>query len=590
MSSDIAGKKARRRAAALLPFVLAILCLVPTVASANRVLLSTNIVDSSSAPGGALEDPCGIAPTPSGQLYVSAYYAGAAQLYSAVGKYTSALAAASAPEGPCQLALDTSENLYANIWHQGVKRISPSPLSFDTAHSTGVAVDAFGRVYANDRTYIAAYEPNGTKIGSVGVGQLGDANGLAASGGLLYVADAATGTIKAFSASGEPSDGPLLEVDGSSAPPGKFISLTDASLAVDPTNGHLLVLDNLQPGFVHPKAAIYEFDAVGNYLGQLPGAPIDGGPSGLAFAADGTLYATSGNSEEGTVFKYGSYSESLAPLSVPAGGTPSAAGAQAQGGTPSPERSTASSSIQEPTASASQTIQQGGVRVGLSASLAPKKLPRKGTAPVSFALAATIAATKESIPPQLRKIEIEINRQGQIEPKGLPVCEIDQIQPATNQGALEACRSSLVGQGTFSAKVLISRQAPFPSNGKVYAFNGTWKGHPAILAHVYGTDPVPTSSTIPFVIGRSGGGTYGTKLTASLPQVTSKWGYVTGISLKLGKSFSSHGQRHSYLRAGCPAPSGFHKPVVFPLSRARLAFSGGKKVSSVLSGTCRAKG
>ena len=31
------------------------------------------------------------------------------------------------------------------------------------------------------------------------------------------------------------------------------------------------------------------------------------------------------------------------------------------------------------------------------------------------------------------------------------------------------------------------------AEGKLYAFNGRWHGRPAILAHVYGTKPVPTS-------------------------------------------------------------------------------------------------
>ncbi|HEX4464938.1 MAG TPA: hypothetical protein VH042_09900 [Solirubrobacterales bacterium] len=587
MSSDTARGKARYRAAALLPLVLAIFCLLPAGASANRALLSTGVVDPSTAPGGALEDPCGIALTPSGQLYVSAYYAGAAQLYSAIGRYTSALSAASSPEGPCQLALDASGNLYANIWHQGVKRTSPSPLSFDTAHSTGVAVDASGRVYVDDRTYIAIYEPNGAEVGRVGLGHLGDAYGLAVSGGLLYVADAAAGTIKAFSASGEPTDGPLLAIDGASTPPGKFISLTDAALAADPTNGHLLAVDNLQPGFVHPKAAIYEFDAAGNYLGQLPGEPIDGGPSGLAVSETGTAYLTSGNSEEGTVLKYGAYSEGLGPLVVPGGSGSGSSLAKKDSPVAFPAAASASAAGGPP-ASASETIQHGRFRVGVDASLAPKRLPRSGTAPVRFSLAAKISATKGAVPPQLRMIEIEINRFGHIEPKGLPVCEVDQIQPATNEAALEACPGSLIGEGTFSAKVLISQQAPFPSDGKVYAFNGTWKGRPAILAHVYGTKPVPTSSTIPFEIGKAKGSTYGTKLTASLPQVTSEWGYVTGISMKLGKTFSSHGKRRSYLSAGCPAPKGF-PGATFPLSRTNFAFEGGTKLSSVLSRSCQAK-
>ncbi len=173
----------------------------------------------------------------------------------------------------------------------------------------------------------------------------------------------------------------------------------------------------------------------------------------------------------------------------------------------------------------------------------------------------------------------------------MAVCEAEQLQPATTEAALEACGPSLVGAGQFGAKVLISQQSPFPSNGKVYAFNGTWKGHPAILAHVYGTKPVPTSATIPFVIGKAKGstygtyGTYGTKLTASLPQVTSKWGYVTAISMKLGKSFSSHGKRRSFLSAGCPAPKGL-PGATFPLSRTSFAFEGGKRVSQVLQRSC----
>ncbi len=99
-------------------------------------------------------------------------------------------------------------------------------------------------------------------------------------------------------------------------------------------------------------------------------------------------------------------------------GSPSSAAAQAQGSssTSSPRSATASNT---PTASASDTIQRGKVRVGVNASLAPTKLPRKGTAPVHFSLEAKISATKGSVPPQLQKIEIEINRYGRIEPQGV---------------------------------------------------------------------------------------------------------------------------------------------------------------------------
>jgi hypothetical protein len=232
-----------------------------------------------------------------------------------------------------------------------------------------------------------------------------------------------------------------------------------------------------------------------------------------------------------------------------------------------------------------EVIQRGHVRVVVDAELAPRKLPRSGTAPVRFRLAAKIASTDGSIPPQLRRITIEVNRHGHLDPSGLPACSVEEIQPSTTTGALEACRRSLVGEGRFSAKVLVPQQTPFPSVGKIVAFNGRWHGRAAILAHVYGADPVPTSYTLPFVIAAAGRGAYGTTLSASLPRFTSKWGYVTGISLSLGRGFSSHG----YLTAGCPAPAGF-AGASFALSRASLSFGGRKPIVQTLTRTCDVRG
>ena len=51
----------------------------------------------------------------------------------------------------------------------------------------------------------------------------------------------------------------------------------------------------------------------------------------------------------------------------------------------------------------------------------------------------------------------------------------------------------------------------------MFAFNGTYKGKPAILAHVYGNQPVPTSFTLPFLITKAKG-TFATVLTATFPR------------------------------------------------------------------------
>ena len=131
-------------------------------------------------------------------------------------------------------------------------------------------------------------------------------------------------------------------------------------------------------------------------------------------------------------------------------------------------------------------------------------------------------------------------------------------------------------------------QAPFPSSGKIYAFNGTYKGRPAILAHVYGTSPAPTSFTLPFTITRSKG-TFATTLSTSLPQVTSEWGYVTGLEMTLNRRYSYKGKAHSYVSASCPALKGF-PGATFSFAKASFEFEGRTVSPAPLRRSCTALG
>jgi hypothetical protein len=234
-----------------------------------------------------------------------------------------------------------------------------------------------------------------------------------------------------------------------------------------------------------------------------------------------------------------------------------------------------------------EIVQKGHTRVVFQGEFSPQVLPRSGLAPIRVALGGDIVGTGGAVPRQLRQVTVEINRHGHLDPTGLPVCHVEQIQPATTAGALEACRGSLVGEGRFSAEVFLPEQAPFPSRGEIFAFNGTFRGSPAILAHVYGTQPAPTSYTLPFQITRTGG-VYGTMLRASLPAATSEWGYVTGLSLTLDRTLSHRGKRRGYLSATCPAPPGF-TAAVFPLARSSFAFDGGVKLSASLVRRCKVR-
>jgi DNA-binding beta-propeller fold protein YncE len=600
--------RARATAAILACCLLAGLTLGAADSVAFRALLKHGVQQNESEEwlvGGdgkplQLEGACGVAVSNSGSVYVSDYYHRSVGIYSPGGEAQGGFSLAkpalpSETNAVCALALDPAGRLYANEYDQAVIQL-PGEGEIDPGHATGVATDSAGNVYVNDRIHVVVYappaEPGGAVAEEIGGGSLKDGYGLAvdSKSKTVFVADAGDNTVKGYP-TGVGASAPSVTISHG------FVSLLGAAIAVDPTNGHVLVASNSKPGFENPQVVIDEFTASGQFLdrltprkveesGQRFEGPVFGEPSGIAVdPASGELYVTTGNSIGANLLKYGPFLPFAPPAVQPPGGSlaPAAAPATARAG-----GGGATGRVQSSAASASVIVQKRGVRVRFDGDLTPHALPRHGLAPVGIAVDTEIAATAGTPTPQLRKISIAINRNGQLTTKGLPVCRLQDIQPATTANALAACGDSLVGEGHFAANVKLPEQSPFPSAGKVLAFNGRLHGKPAILAHIYGTDPAPTSTVLPFQI-RSSHGTYGTVLEAALPTATGDWGYVTGLKMTLRRSFTYHGKSRSYLSAGCPAPAGISS-AAFPLARTSFDFAGGPKLVSVLNRSCKAKG
>ncbi len=233
-----------------------------------------------------------------------------------------------------------------------------------------------------------------------------------------------------------------------------------------------------------------------------------------------------------------------------------------------------------------ELVERGDLFVKFDGGIVPTALPRTARAPIGVRVDGTVRVLAGAErPPALRHISIAINRGGVLDTTGLPTCRRAQIEPATSIQALESCGPALVGEGRYVGALALPEQDRFPLQGRVLAFNSVIDGKRAILAHVYGSDPVPNSRIIVFHI-RQGHGTFGTIFSAALPARLNRSGYLKKISLNLRRTFVYRGRRHSYLSAACSAPSGFSS-ATFPFSKVSMTFADGRKLSSTLIRTCR---
>jgi DNA-binding beta-propeller fold protein YncE len=326
-------------------------------------------------PSGFFEGPCGLGVDPLGHFYVSDYYHDAVDAYDQNANYNSKevsgatgflgqLAGVDAIDGPCALSFDASGRLYVNDYHRAVKRYGAlgsfgatttitGATTPEGTHPTGVAVDpATGNAYVDQRTHVSVFDASGEPVmtglpGSevpvqIGNGPLKDGYGIAfsscpATAGRLYVPDAATGTIEAYDTA-TPGAGPVEVIDGSETPKGKFVSLRDASIAVDRVTGEIYVVDDLQPEYTEsPQAIVYVFHSNGSYEGHLKLLVTWGQPSGLAVdnsetPTQGRVYVTSGNSALGSIYAYGPGAATTAPIALPSAAPPPAEPGAAQEG------------------------------------------------------------------------------------------------------------------------------------------------------------------------------------------------------------------------------------------------------------------
>ncbi len=234
-----------------------------------------------------------------------------------------------------------------------------------------------------------------------------------------------------------------------------------------------------------------------------------------------------------------------------------------------------------------EVAKQGDVLVAFHGDIAPSKLPRFEPAPVSVQLGGKIKGADAADPPVLKRIVLDINRHGVLQAKGLAKCSLAKLNSVSSPEARSVCGDALVGHGNVTSRVTLPGQDAFASNGPLLAFNGVHKGRPAIFAQVATGAPLPLTYVIVFEVTKTSG-TFGTRLTGTLPSIASEYGYISAFDLSLSRRYAYRGQSLSYASADCPAPAGF-PGASFPLAKVSYEFTSGRKLGATLVRECKVR-
>lgn len=205
-----------------------------------------------------------------------------------------------------------------------------------------------------------------------------------------------------------------------------------------------------------------------------------------------------------------------------------------------------------------EVFQVGALFLKDNGGITPTKLPRHSQAPVTAHLHEQIGTVDGTHPPAFRHLVADFDKTISVNAKGLPVCQEGQLKARSTAAAKRACGDAIVGSGDAEVEVAFPEQATFSARGPVLAFNGGVRGGTTVLyIHAYVDVPAPTAVVVPVTVTRIDRGHFGLHAVAAVPAIAGGAGSPTRFNLTLGRRFTYHGRRQSYLTASCPTGTYF---------------------------------
>jgi hypothetical protein len=190
------------------------------------------------------------------------------------------------------------------------------------------------------------------------------------------------------------------------------------------------------------------------------------------------------------------------------------------------------------------TVRVGGLELTSSVSFSPKVGPKDRQTPLEITNEGSVKEIDGSPPPAARELVLEVDKNGEIHTKGIPVCRSGQLQATDTAAALKACRPALIGEGEVKAEVAFAEQKPLTVPSKLLLFNGGEKdGKTVWYAHAYLSNPVSAAIVTTVTISKIHRGRFGTLVVVKIPQIAGGAGSGTFFNLKIFKFVKVAGGR-----------------------------------------------
>jgi len=191
-------------------------------------------------------------------------------------------------------------------------------------------------------------------------------------------------------------------------------------------------------------------------------------------------------------------------------------------------------------------VRVNGLILRADGDVQPHALPRRQFAPIDFQGHFDIAAQGGGQPSALEGAVIDFDRDGRLTAGGLPTCAAERVANAGPVAARQICPGAIVGSGRVEAQV-----AGATTSSALTLFNGPLQeGNPTVVLHArFDAGGGQVLAIVVPIERRPGPFRY--RATLDLPPIAAGLGTLTHVEVKIGRRFSSGGQRRSYVSARC---------------------------------------